>query len=129
MRQDEKGTFVTRLSIVLGALVLATPGLALARQDAPVPAPTADDSNSFDLARTKIAQCPGERFDFEVADKASAKGTKVALCSNPGASKDDVAAMLESAIRQLESTDRMSPENRDQSVAQIRARLVEILAR
>jgi hypothetical protein len=37
--------------------------------------------------------------------------------------------MLESAIRQLESTDRMSPENRDQIVARIRARLVEILAR
>lgn len=114
-------------STILGALLLATSAVAQA-QDAAPPGPSAvesaptQDANSFDLARTKIAQCPGERFDFE----AAAKGTKVALCGNAGASKEEIAAMLESAIRQLEATDRMSPENRDQIVAQIRAKLVEV---
>ena len=125
---------MTPTSMVFGALLLATPALAQARQEAPNP-PTversapAQDANSFDLARTKLAQCPGERFDFEVADQPGAKGTKVALCSDAGAGKEQVSAMLESAIRQLDSTDRMSPENRDQIVAQIRAKLAEVLAR
>ena len=123
-----------RTTMVLGALLLATPGFAQSQQEAPA-APAVDssapaqDANSFDLARTKLAQCPGERFDFEVADQPGAKGTSVALCSDAGASKDQISAMLESAVRQLESTDRMSPENRDQIVAQIRAKLAEVQAR
>ncbi len=118
-------------STILGALLLATSAVAQAQDAAPPSPPTVEptapteDANSFDLARTKIAQCPGERFDFE----AAATGTKVALCSNSGAAKEEIAAMLESAIRQLEATDRMSPENRDQIVAQIRARLVEVQSR
>lgn len=129
---------MTGLSIVLGALLIAAP--AYAQQDAAAanspsakataPADSAAEKPSgFDLARLKLAQCSGERFDFEVADQPGARGTKVSLCSNAGASKEEIAAMLESAIRQLESTDRISASNRDQVVAQIRAKLVEVQSR
>ena len=53
----------------------------------------------------------------------------MSLCSNPGASKDEIAAMLESAIGQLEATDRMQPESRDGMIALIRAKLEEVRQR
>lgn len=94
-------------------------------QDAPAqPVAEPEKAEKFDLARLKIDQCPGERFDFLAGER-----TKVGLCSKAGASKDEIAKMLESAIQQLESTDRMRADSRDIIVAQIRAKLVEVRAR
>ena len=108
-------------TFVLGA-VLAMSGVA---QAAPGPAsPAAEASKGFDLARLKIEQCPGERFDFQAGER-----TKVGLCSQAGATKDEIAAMLESAIKQLESSDRMAVDARDVIVAQMRDKLAEVRAR
>lgn len=107
------------IEIVLGALLSAAP--VQAQQAAPDPA---QDAASFDLAKVKIAGCAGERFDFVLGT-----GPKVSLCSNAGASKEEIAAMLESAIRQLESTDRMSAGDRDAFIAQIRDKITEVRAR
>ena len=122
---------MTIVSGIILALLLAS-GVP---QDAPAPDPAPEQAASqpaaeperpkgFDLARLKIDQCPGERFDFEVGD-----GSKVGLCSNAGASNDEIAAMLESAIKQLESTDRMRPEVRDAIVVQMRTKVEEVRAR
>lgn len=105
---------------VIGAFLLVS-GFVQQAQDAP--ASTAGQS-SFDLARLKIDQCPGERFDFQAGET-----TKVGLCSKAGASNAEIAVMLESAIRQLESTDKMNADKRDEIVAQIRSKLVEVRAR
>ena len=91
-----------------------------------MPPDAPQDASSFDLARVKIDGCAGERFDFAVPESP---GTKVSLCSNAGASKDENAAMLESAIAQLEATDRMQPEMRDGIVALIRAKVEEVRQR
>ena len=79
---------MTAKTIALGALLLAMPAIAHARG-------AAQDARSFDLAKVKIDGCAGERFDFALPESP---GTKVSLCSNAGASKDEKAAMLESAI-------------------------------
>lgn len=105
---------MTASTAIFGALLLASGAI----QDAPAPA------GSFDLAKLKIDQCPGERFDFAADDKI-----KVGLCSKAGASKDEIAAMLQSAIAQLESSDRIRTDARDAIVAQIRAKLDEVRAR
>jgi Holliday junction resolvasome RuvABC endonuclease subunit len=117
--------------MVLGALFFAQP-----LQDAPPPESVAVEqetlenaaapevSKSFDLNRLKMAQCGGERFEF-----AAGEATKVKLCSNAGATKEEVAVMLESAIAKLEASDRIRAESRDAIVAQIRARLDEVRAR
>lgn len=106
--------------ILLTALMSASLAASAVVQAAPAPAP----ASSFDLAKLKIDQCPGERFDFAAGEK-----TKVGLCGKAGASKDEIAAMLQSAIGQLESSDRMRAESRDRIVAQIRAKLDEVRAR
>ncbi len=122
---------MTISSIVLGALVFAQP-----LQDAPPPESPAveqetvetvaapEASKSFDLNRLKMAQCAGERFEFAVGEF-----TKVKLCSKAGASNQDIAVMLESAIVKLEASERMKAESRDAIVAQVRARLDEVRAR
>ncbi len=93
-------------------------------QSAAAPAVEPEKAEKFDLARLKFDQCQGERFDFQASEQ-----TRVGLCGKAGASRDEIATMLESAIRQLESTDRIRPESRERIVAQIRAKLVEVRAR
>ncbi len=116
--------------MVLGALALAQPA-----QDAPPVSPSVEQetlevvsapqaSKSFDLNQLKMVQCAGERFEF-----AAGEATKVKLCGNAGASNEEVATMLESAIAQLEASDRIKAERRDMIVAQIRAKLEEVRAR
>jgi hypothetical protein len=105
---------VAASTAIFGALLLASGST----QDAPAPA------EPFDLAKLKIDQCPGERFDFQAGET-----TKVGLCSKAGASNEDIATMLQSAITQLESSDRMRAESRDAIVAQMRAKLAEVRAR
>lgn len=106
-------------------ILAATLVLSGFSQDAPAqPVAEPEKPEKFDLARLKIDQCPGERFDFQAGER-----TKVGLCSKAGASKDEIAKMLESAIQQLGSTDRMRADSRDIIVAQIRAKLVEVRAR
>lgn len=105
--------------------------MSVLAQDAPIappvqqgeaqPAADPAASKSFDLARLKIDQCPGERFDFQASEDV-----KVGLCSKAGASNEEIAAMLESAIRQLEATDRMEAGARDAIVGQIRSKLAEV---
>lgn len=117
-------------NIALGMLLLAAPLHAQHAESEPAqqPAPQAvQDAASFDLAKVKIAGCAGERFDFVLGEPSA--GTKVSLCSNAGASKDEIAAMLESAIRELESTDRIGAGKRDSIVAQIRGKIAEVRAR
>ena len=111
------------LLIVIGAQEAPAP-TPVEAPAAPQPTAAPERPKGFDLARLKVDQCPGERFDFKVAD-----GSNVALCSNAGASKDEIAAMLESAISQLESTDRMRAAVRDEIVAQIRTKVAEVRAR
>ena len=121
---------MTAAAVLLASLVMMS-GVAAAQevppagpQTAPAQAAPSEPAESFDLARLKIDQCPGERFDFEAAGQ-----TKVGLCSKAGASNEEIAKMLESAIGQLEATDRMRAEARDQLIAQIRAKIAEVRAR
>ena len=123
-------------TIALAAALATAPATAYAWQDAQPAPPEAETpgepiaaADSFDLARAKIDGCPGERFDFEIADAPTAKGTKVSLCSKQGASNADIARMLRSAITQLEATDRMAPLTREQLVALIRTKIAEVEAR
>ena len=132
---------MTRTALLSAALILAAPALAQDQPDAPseqavdtpaavdplAPEPDAaqPDTGNFDLARQreKIVECEGEKFVF--AWGAGAKPTKVTLCSDKGASTQDVIRMLEDAAAKIESSP-IAEDRRIALVQQIRAKIAEL---
>ena len=94
-------------------LINAPPAIGAKR-----PAPTADE------AARKVTQCDGERFVF--AWGAGASPTKVTLCSDKGASHEQVVRMLEDAATKLERTAGLADDRRKALVQQMRGKIAEL---
>lgn len=78
------------------------------------------------LAR-KVSDCAGERFVF--AWGAGADPTKVTLCSDPGATPDEIAEMLSEGAAKIEAAKSIAEDRRIALVQQIRAKIAEVRAR
>jgi hypothetical protein len=125
---------MTRYALISALFLLAAPAFAQDEQPsgatAPPPAPVtetaqpAEDPSGLAQARQKVANCEGERFVF--AWGAGANPTKVTLCSEKGATPEQVAAMLEEAAAKIEKTASIPEDRRIALVQQIRARAVEV---
>jgi hypothetical protein len=117
---------MTRFSMLSLSLILAAPAAA---QDQTAPAgqpPSAEQNQSvqdFDLAREKIVDCEGQKYVF--AWGAGAHPTKVTLCSEKDASRDEVIRMLDDAASKL-ATSALPEDRRTALVGQIRAKIAEI---
>lgn len=119
---------MTRFALLSLALWIAVPAIA---QDQPTtlinappalgdtkPAPTAAD------AARKVSDCDGQRFVF--AWGVGANPTKVTLCSDKGASHEQVVRMLEDAANKLEGTAGLAEDRRTALVQQIRGKIAEL---
>ena len=102
------------------APALAATG-AVAAQPAPAVAPAAPSE-----AAQKIAACEGEKFEFAAGDP---RPTKITLCSDQGASVDDLVRMFESAATRIEQLDKLPQDRRAALVAQIKGKIIEVRAR
>lgn len=100
------------------ALSLAPAALA---QDSP---PAAGSANDFDLGREKVLDCEGEKFVF--AWGAGAHPTKVTLCSEKGASRDELIRMIESAEAKIQSATAISEERRTAIIGQMNAKIAQL---
>lgn len=80
--------------------------------------------------REKFANCQGEAFEAQSALPADGtqRVAKILLCGKPGATKAEVAAMLEKALGRLEGSDRMPAENKAEIVERLKARIAELRA-
>ncbi len=83
------------------------------------------ETSDFDLAREreKVRECEGEKFVF--AWGAGARPTRVTLCSNKGASSEEVVGMLEEAAAKIEVSS-IPEDRRNALVQQIRAKIAEL---
>lgn len=121
---------MTRFAILSIALLLAAPAAAqdpappAADPLAPIETPLAPPaSEEPDVAR-KVAECAGEKFVF--AWGAGSNPTKVTLCSDKGASHEEVVRMLDEAAAKLERTTGIPEERRIVLVQQIRGKISEL---
>lgn len=80
--------------------------------------------------RARMADCKGETFETEAAVPADGKRrkTRIVLCGKPGATKAEMAAMLEKALGRLEGNDEMSADSKSEIVARLKARIAELRA-
>jgi hypothetical protein len=94
---------------------------AFGAQTAPAEAPAAETE-----AAKKIAACEGEKFEFAAGDP---RPTKITLCSDKGASKDELVRMFESAASKIEQLEKLPQDRREALVAQLKAKIAEVRAR
>lgn len=120
---------MTRFYIVPLALFVAAPALA---QDEPstslIDAPSVlgepkTDEKAAEVARN-IAQCAGQSFVF--AWGAGANPTKVTLCSEKGATHEQIVRMLEDAAVKLERATALPDDRRIALVHQVRGKIAEL---
>lgn len=120
---------MTRFFILPLALFLAAPALA---QDEPsttlIDAPSVlgepkPDDAAAEVARN-ITRCEGQSFVF--AWGAGANPTKVTLCSDKGASHEQVVRMLDDAATKLEQTTSLPDDRRIALVQQVRGKIAEL---
>lgn len=78
----------------------------------------------FDLARKKVVDCKGEKFQFSWG--AGSRPTRVTLCSKKDATPNELVTMLEEAAAKLEQTATIAEDRRTALVHQIRAKIAEI---
>lgn len=119
---------MTRFALLPVALCLAVPAIAQDQPTTLIDAPpalgeTKPAETVADAAR-KATQCEGQRFVF--AWGAGANPTKVTLCSDKGASHDQVVRMLEDAATKLEGTAGLAEDRRTALVQQIRGKIAEL---
>ena len=78
--------------------------------------------------RQMVEQCDGQKFEFRATsgEGKDKRSSRILLCSDKGAGKDKVIAMLEDAARRLETNQRLPSANRDRIVADIRAKVAEL---
>lgn len=118
---------MTRLALLFAALLLAAPATAqdqakpAADPLAPIAAPP--PAKDEDVAR-KVAECSGEKFVF--AWGAGSSPTKVTLCSDKGASHEEVVRMLEEGAAKLERATGIPEDRRVVLVQQIRGKIAEL---
>lgn len=126
-----------RKTMVCAALLVAIPAAA---QEAAPPAGSSavaagqepeagllgsgTDPEKFDLARKKVFDCEGEKFQFTWG--SGSRPTKVTLCSKKDATPAELVIMLDDAATKLEATDSIAEDRRVAIVQQIRAKIAEI---
>ena len=80
--------------------------------------------------RAKIANCEGQKFEADAtsgADKDKRR-THIVLCGKKDATKAETAAMLESAVKRLETNQELPAENKERILAQLKAKIAELKA-
>ena len=77
-------------------------------------------------ARARLAKCESEAFEAEAGSAGAKNKTVIKLCSKPGASKAEIAAMLEKALSRIEGTTEMPAENKAEIISKLRARIAEL---
>src|SRR3990170_5712811 len=70
-------------------------------------------------AAQKIAACEGEKFEFAAGEP---RPTRITLCSDKGASTDELVRMFESAASKIEQIDKLPQDRRAALVAQLKAK-------
>lgn len=110
-----------RWLIGLAPALAATAALAAQAQPAAPQKPAASAAE----AAQKIAACEGRKFEFKAGDD---RPTRITLCSEKGASAEDLVRMFESAAARIEKLDKLPKDRRDALVAQLRAKVVEVRA-
>ena len=133
---------MTRYASLSIALLLAAPAAAQDQPQQPPPTtqssspqaasgeapPGALDSQAnpkgFDLAREKVADCPGQKFVF--AWGVGAHPTKVTLCGDKDASTDELVRMIGDAADKIEATTSIPDDRRTALVQQMRAKISEL---
>lgn len=113
-------------------LIALAPALAATGAIAAQPQPAAQEQSAPQTqsaaaaeAAQKIAACEGEKFEFKAGDE---RPTKITLCSDKGASKDDLVRMFESAAARIERLDKLPQDRRAALVGQLRAKIIEVQA-
>lgn len=120
---------MTRFATLPIALFLAMPALA---QDKPSTSlinapPVIGESKAEDKAAEaarRAVKCDGQSFVF--AWGAGANPTKVTLCSDKGATHEQVVRMLEDAAAKLERTKGLPDDRRIPLVQQMRGKIAEL---
>lgn len=119
---------MTRFAILSAAALLAVPAAAQEQPAvAPPPSGVVDQSanpKAFDLARTKVTECAGEKFEFVAGEAPDV--TKVTLCSDAGASKHEIVMMLEAAMTKIQAHKALSAAKREEFVSEIQAKVAEL---
>lgn len=114
---------MSRFAVFALAVLVAVPAAAQAPDPlAPAPEPNATAPESE--VREKIRDCAGEKFVF--AWGAGSRPTKVTLCSEAGASKDEMIKMIEDAASKVALTVSIPEERRTAIVQQMEAKVAEL---
>jgi len=74
-------------------------------------------------AAQKIAACEGQKFEFKAGEP---RPTKITLCSDKGATKDDLVRMFESAADKVQQLDKLPADRKAALVAQLKAKIIEV---
>ena len=111
-----------RLRLIAFAAGLLAAGASAQEQSAP----PEDNTGALAHVKAQVAACEGQKFEFKTGDEAHA--TRITLCSKKGASKGEIAAMLESAAATIQANDRLPAEKKAALVAQLKAKVIEIQA-
>ena len=96
---------------------------ALAATAAIAAQPTSEGASE---AAQRIAACEGEKFEFAAGEP---RPTKITLCSDKGASTEELVRMFESAAAKIEQLDKLPQDRRAALVAQLKAKIIEVRAR
>lgn len=125
---------MTRTFCILAAMTLAAPAAAQPADPlAPKPpaaqpaAPQPDPALDYDLVRKQVRDCPGEKFVF--AWGVGSRPTKVTLCSEEGADRDELVKMIEAAAEKVAKTASIPEDRRKMIVQQMEAKVAELKAR
>ena len=118
---------MTRFAAFVLAL-LSVPAVAQL-SDPLAPAPEAAAGNPAeaddpDALREKLRDCAGERFVF--AWGAGSRPTKVTLCGEKDASREEVIRMIEAAAEKVSVTASIPEDRRKAIVQQMRAKVAEL---
>lgn len=109
---------------LLGLAPLLAASGAIAQQPAPAGAPPARETSAAEAAAArKIAACEGEKFEFTAGDQ---RPTRITLCSDKGASKDELVRMFESAADKIRQLDKLPADRKAALVAQLKAKIIEV---
>ena len=77
----------------------------------------------------RVVACEGQKFEFQAStgEGKQRHASRITLCSDKGASKERVTAMLEDAARRLEAS-QLPAANKEKIIADIGAKVAELKA-